>query len=62
MSFISFLPALFLNAVHNTIKTHFRKNILTLQVDDKVNFHFILFNNVDGHLYELGTFHSSFGI
>ncbi|XP_008825448.1 ubiquitin carboxyl-terminal hydrolase isozyme L1 isoform X1 [Nannospalax galili] len=23
------------------------------QVDDKVNFHFILFNNVDGHLYEL---------
>ncbi|KAK2498423.1 hypothetical protein MC885_001683 [Smutsia gigantea] len=22
-------------------------------VDDKVNFHFILFNNVDGHLYEL---------
>lgn len=28
---------------------------LTLfQADDKVNFHFILFNNVDGHLYELG--------
>uniref|UniRef100_A0A8C5Y3W5 Ubiquitin carboxyl-terminal hydrolase n=1 Tax=Microcebus murinus TaxID=30608 RepID=A0A8C5Y3W5_MICMU len=24
------------------------------RVDDKVNFHFILFNNVDGHLYELG--------
>nr|XP_008541430.1 PREDICTED: ubiquitin carboxyl-terminal hydrolase isozyme L1 isoform X1 [Equus przewalskii] len=23
------------------------------RVDDKVNFHFILFNNVDGHLYEL---------
>lgn len=29
---------------------------LTLQVDDKVNFHFILFNNVDGHLYELGMY------
>uniref|UniRef100_A0A8C9UN85 Ubiquitin carboxyl-terminal hydrolase n=1 Tax=Spermophilus dauricus TaxID=99837 RepID=A0A8C9UN85_SPEDA len=27
----------------------FEKN----EVDDKVNFHFILFNNVDGHLYEL---------
>ncbi|XP_063096679.1 ubiquitin carboxyl-terminal hydrolase isozyme L1 isoform X1 [Cavia porcellus] len=26
---------------------------LAAQVDDKVNFHFILFNNVDGHLYEL---------
>lgn len=35
---------------------------LTLQVDDKVNFHFIMFNNVDGHLYELGTYHSIFGI
>ncbi len=23
------------------------------RVDDEVNFHFILFNNVDGHLYEL---------
>ncbi|XP_058526372.1 ubiquitin carboxyl-terminal hydrolase isozyme L1 [Ochotona princeps] len=23
------------------------------RVDDKVNFHFIMFNNVDGHLYEL---------
>ncbi|XP_004703399.2 ubiquitin carboxyl-terminal hydrolase isozyme L1, partial [Echinops telfairi] len=23
------------------------------RVDDKVNFHFILFNNVEGHLYEL---------
>ncbi|KAG8516545.1 Ubiquitin carboxyl-terminal hydrolase isozyme L1 [Galemys pyrenaicus] len=30
------------------------------RVDDKVNFHFILFNNVDGHLYELGTFYPIF--